>query len=257
MATITGQLETLKKCLEKQKECTSNSKTADTDSNKELLAQVKLDTKTALADLLRCLSSIEKGGLPTEDREKLDHQLHLLATNADSSQLLKWPLVRALEDPRCYRAFLGLPRVMEQTRRFLSTVKPTTLEEILKTCLPSDINSAQTTPTCTVEDPDLVVWVEQVLSYMTGDGRRKKELGGFVMVAQSKNALRAAINRAKTKRTQIQAIMKSHSTSASKDQSSTSAKAVFIDRDVRVVDQERQARQSLDLCKLVDKAADS
>lgn len=246
---IQCDLKKLKEVLERQSSVRSD---ATTKGNKEALALAKLDTKAAVVELLLCIASIEKSTLKTEDREKLDQELHLLATTKSTGPMLKWPLARALEDRRCYRAFLGLPCVMEETRRFLSTIKPATLEEILKTCIPTvdDNNDSCEVP----DDSELLGWVEQVLSYMTGDGRRKKELGGFVMVPVGKNALRAAINRAKSQRLAATTIRNSQESTSTTPH--TQASAVFIDRDVRVTDQERQARQSLDLFMLVDQAAD-
>ncbi|CAB9506587.1 expressed unknown protein [Seminavis robusta] len=194
-------------------------------------------TKSALFSLLEAVSAAPKDDLPVQVRQQVDDFLMANAT------ILKWPLLRSLSWPKHYRAFLGLPKTMEQTRRFLTTVSSAKLQDIL-------VHNLDLSEVAVGSQQDLV-WMQDVLQQLTGDGRRKKELGGFVLL--DKNAVRAAINKAKSRQKELQKL---------KEQADTTAKATKVakpvhyemERDVRLVDQERQTARASDLSSLVDAA---
>ena len=148
--------------------------------------------------------------------------------------LLKWPLLRSLSQATNYRAFLGLPQTMEQTRRFLTTVSGKKSEEILV----QNLDFAQ------ISNPQDLIWVQDVLQFMTGDGRRKKDLGGFVL--QDKGPVRAAINKARNREKQLQQESKAGKTVKPIEHS--------MERDIRIVDQERQEARAKDFGSLIDTA---
>lgn len=194
-------------------------------------AAAKDVTKGALFALLKAVSLASKDDLSPERRQQLDETL----MNQDAT-ILKWPLLRSLSNATHYRAFLGLPKTMEQTRRFLTAISGgPKLQQIL------------------VEDLDISVidnlqdlqWVEQVLQYMTGDGRRKKDLGGFVL--QNKGSVRAALNKIKSRQKELEAANKSEATKKKPVE-------YEMERDIRVVDAERQAARASDFASLVEDA---
>jgi len=244
MEVIRVRLEKLQACLKEQISAETDASLSDEHARKRL-DEAKAKSKAALMDILREISSTEKSCLALEDRKALDHELYMILADQETGNTLKWPLIRSLEHPYCYRAFLGLPEVMEQTRKFLTTIKAAKVEEILKECIPLDTTKESEE----ISAFDTCVWMEQVLSYMTGDGKRKKELDGFAMSTQSKNHIRAAINRVKSRQDQL----KSSATSKIQNDSTQAIEqvAIIVDRDVRVLDQERETRRSLDLSKLV------
>ena len=115
-ATIhTTLLESLQKCVAHQREIdqrnTKEEKRIDesVDTTQQLFQASKDGTKHALFQLLLHVSQASKDELDLGKRQALDNSIHNVVE-------LKWPLLRALEDPSKYRAFLGLPRTMEQTR---------------------------------------------------------------------------------------------------------------------------------------------
>jgi len=52
-------------------------------------------------------------------------------------------------------------------------------------------------------EPQTLQWVEQVLVFMVGAGRFKKDLGGFELKGPSKNKVKAAINLVKKRRKEL------------------------------------------------------
>lgn len=186
-------------------------------------------TKSVLFRLLQEISVAPKDELSAETRQQLDGLLSKHAT------ILKWPLLRSLSSPNNYRAFLGLPNVMEKTRRFLTTASSAKLQEILVRDLDISI----------IENQQDLIWVEQVLTFMTGDGRRKKDLGGFTL--QDKGPVRAALNKVKSQCKKLE--------EKSKVQQTQQKPVKYeLERDVRIVDAERQSARVGDFASLVDDA---
>ena len=172
-----------------------------------------------------------------EDRESID------AVIMNHAKTLKWPLLRSLEHPGHYRAFLGLPKAMEQTRKYVTEVSESKLNEILLTNLVTNIS--------TTTDPEELPWIEIVLRYMTGDGRRKKDLGGYIL--REKGTVRAAINKATKRRQELAAMgeTKQHSSSANNLLPSIQPD---MERDVRLLDRERQESRTQGIHSMIDDA---
>jgi hypothetical protein len=128
---------------------------------------------------------------------------------------------------------------MEQTRRFLTKISSAKLRDILgENNL--DLNAAINTQE--------LIWVENVLQFMTGDDKRKKELGGFVL--QDKSVVRGAINRTIQRRKELEKSAKAAAKSSSKPETVQ----YELERDVRLVDQERELARASDFGSLIDKA---
>jgi hypothetical protein len=261
MATMTttsalalNLLKTLQERIKEQQESSSSSKSKSDENEKQ---KQKEQTKSSLFALLATISSATKTDLSPETRQQIDTELMACPNLA----LLKWPLVRALEYPTSsssshYRAFLGLPKTMEQTRRFLTQISVDKLREILGTATKHNLDDdlTSTSPTTTVQD---LKWVEEVLQYMTGDGKRKKELGGFVLL--DKSVVKGAMNRVSRLRKDLE--QKQKQQHQAKEQSSsqtttTKPRQVVqeLERDVRVLDKEREQARGNAIGTLFDEA---
>eukprot|EP00580_Thalassiosira_gravida_P019854 CAMPEP_0201672446 /NCGR_PEP_ID=MMETSP0494-20130426/32223_1 /ASSEMBLY_ACC=CAM_ASM_000839 /TAXON_ID=420259 /ORGANISM="Thalassiosira gravida, Strain GMp14c1" /LENGTH=226 /DNA_ID=CAMNT_0048154077 /DNA_START=132 /DNA_END=812 /DNA_ORIENTATION=- len=200
-------------------------------SNDEAKANAKNVTKAALFTLLHAISIAPKDVLSAEKRDQLD------GTLTKHAPILKWPLMRSLSNPNHYRAFLGLPKTMEQTRRYLTVVSSAKLEEILIKDLDVSI----------IDNAQDIRWAEQVLSFMMGDGRRKKDLGGFTL--RDKGPVRAALNKIESRRKELE-----EKSEVGKPITKKNNVQYEMDRDVRIVDAERQATRASGVASLVDDA---
>jgi hypothetical protein len=227
-ASALDLLNTLQERIREQQEAIRSENGDDEEKQR-----AKERTKSALFALLATISSATKADLSPETRQQIDAELMACA----NLSLLKWPLVRALEYPSHYRAFLGLPKIMEQTRRFLTQISVEKLREILGTNL-------DLAPLTNVQDH---MWVEEVLQYMTGDGRRKKELGGFVLL--DKSVVKGAINRTSRLRKDLE-----KQNQAKQSQNIPREVHYELERDVRLIDQEREQVRGNAIGTLIDEA---
>lgn len=236
MAGSTLLLDLLKDLQERTEEQKEAAKTSN--NQEERIKAAKDSTKSALFALLSAISQAPKDVLTPEARQKIDAEL-MEQTNAGTA-VLKFPLLRALQAPCHYRAFLGLPQTLEQTRRFMTQISAAKLRDILGGGDGLDLSN--------VTDIQELAWVEKVLHFMTGDDRRKKELGGFVL--QDKSVVRGAINRAAQRRKDLEKAAKQAVISARKP-----VKVQYeLERDVRLVDQERQQARASDFGSMIDDA---
>jgi len=208
-------------------------------------------TKAALFAILQDVSDdvLKSNKLSViEARNKIDELLMKHAT------ILKWPFLRSLSNISHYcPSFLALPKTMEQTRRFLTTISAAKVEEILllAAVVPNDFSD--------ISNPQELVWAQEVLYFMTGDGRRKKELGGFVL--QNKGPLRAVLNKAKSRHSELQIQQQlrcnNEPTTAPQDTNYSPEPigiAYKLERDVRIIDREREQIRAKNLGILVDSA---
>ena len=144
------------------------------------------DARTALSEALNALlSHVAANDLSEDERRQLDGAL------GPDAAALKGALLKALKLCALYRAFLGLPALMEETRRLLTAAPAKGVSSYLEEALCADID--------TCGDPRALVCVQEVLRYMTGDGKLKKELGGFELSGPAKKSCRTAANRASKK----------------------------------------------------------
>jgi hypothetical protein len=77
----------------------------------------------ALHSLLAFVASAPKDELSAAVRAEIDNSIF------DDAATLKWHLLRGLQRTVLHRAYLGLPKSMEQTRRFLTKMPPKKMSE--------------------------------------------------------------------------------------------------------------------------------
>ena len=131
------------------------------------------DARAALSEALNALLlHVATNDCGEEERRELDGAL------SPDAAALKGALLKALKVCALYRAFLGLPSLMEETRRLLSAAPAKGVASYLEEALCADIDACA--------DPRALVCVQEVLRYMSGDGKLKKELGGFEMSGPAK-----------------------------------------------------------------------
>jgi len=225
------------------------------DDKTKILA-AKDATKKALFALLQGVSDdvLENNKLQPviEAKNQIDELLMKHAT------ILKWPLLRSLSNISHYcSSFLALPKTMEQTRRFLTTISAAKVEEIL--LLTASVGAVPTNDFSDTSNPQELVWAQEVVYFMTGDGRRKKELGGYVL--QNKGPLRAVLNKAKSRQNEIiiqQRLRCNNEPTTAPENTNYSPQlkgiAYQLERDVRIIDRERQERRAKDLHSHIDSA---
>eukprot|EP00656_Telonema_subtile_P017466 TRINITY_DN19368_c0_g1_i1.p1 TRINITY_DN19368_c0_g1~~TRINITY_DN19368_c0_g1_i1.p1 ORF type:complete len:278 (-),score=57.20 TRINITY_DN19368_c0_g1_i1:206-1039(-) len=103
---------------------------------------------------------------------------------------VKWPLLRGLSFAHHHRAYLNLPQSMETTRKNLCSIPAKKANEIVGADLQADMLKSEA-------DRSTFENVEEVLQFLTGAGRFKKDLGGVDLSTGLKNVCRASINKAK------------------------------------------------------------
>lgn len=156
--------------------------------DKDAKAAAKAALGEALNNLLMLVAKANKDQMDASVRSELD-----TALLADAEGL-KWPLLKGLKWCILHRAYLGLPNTMEQTRRYFTNISANKCKEILEEGLSADLAKC--------EDSVELRWVEEVLVFMTGAGRFKKDLCGFELKGPGKNICKKMINQAK-KRKQV------------------------------------------------------
>ena len=144
------------------------------------------DARVSLSEALNALlSHVAAKDLSEDERRQLDSAL------SPDAAALKGALLKALKVCALYRAFFGLPVLMEETRKLLTAAPAKGVSAYLEEALCADID--------TCSDPRALVCVQEVLKYMTGEGKLKKELGGFELSGPAKKSCRTATNRASKK----------------------------------------------------------
>jgi hypothetical protein len=212
---------------------TKIGQTASDEDDKE----AKAATALALNNLLLRVSQTNKEEMAEKTRLELD------AAIFDDREALKWPLLNALKCCAHYRAFLGLPQTLEQTRRFLTCVSANKMGNILEEGLGQDLS--------TCHNPQTLQWVEQVLVYLTGAGRFKKDLGGFELKGPAKNKVKAAINQVNKRRKELEKTLDTQTKSQSHPINAQDAEMV---RDVRLDEQDRESARVSGIESMFDQA---
>jgi hypothetical protein len=203
--------------------------------DKEAKAVAKAALQVALNELFVLVATTPKEDMPPTVREELDHALM-----ADAAGL-KWILINALKQTSHYRTFLGLPQTMEQTRRFITNITPKKAIEVFDEELGADLGKC--------EDAQELGYVDQVLVFLSGAGRFKKELGGFEMKGAIKQAVKKATNQTAKRRQQVAA-----ANSASIVTANSKEKKPEIERDFRIDEAERDVARASEMESLFDHA---
>ena len=135
------------------------------------------------------LEEVSTNDVPEAERRALDGALFPHAFD------FKGALLKALRLCSCARGFLGLPALMEETRKLLCTAPAKGVAIYLEEKgLCADIDK------CTA--PRSLAAVRDLMAFMTGQSldtgkpRLKKELGGFELPTPHKKSCRTALNRA-------------------------------------------------------------
>jgi hypothetical protein len=139
---------------------------------------------------------------------------------------------------------------MEETRRFLTQISQPKLQEIMK-----ELQTNMNLQHISAISPSELQWIEQVLLYMIGDGKRKNELGGFVL--SHKGVVRGAINKAVQCRSDIEHQARKEAVAVANNNNKESSKSEVtyeMQRDVRQIDEERQRARTAAVHALVDDA---
>ena len=119
-----------------------------------------------------------------EDAE--DARRNLDAALAADAAALKNALLKALRSCALHRAFLGLPALLEETRRLLTAASAKLVATTLETELCADVEAC--------EDARALGCVVEVLNVLLGSGKLE-ELGGFDLTAPAKKSCRTASTR--------------------------------------------------------------
>eukprot|EP00908_Phaeocystis_cordata_P024603 Transcript_7061.p1 GENE.Transcript_7061~~Transcript_7061.p1 ORF type:complete len:232 (+),score=101.01 Transcript_7061:111-806(+) len=184
------------------------------------------DARAALSEALNALLlHVATTDVPEDDRRALDAAL------SPDAAALKGALLKALKVCALHRAFLGLPALMEETRKLLTAAPAKGVATYLEVELCADIDA------CT--DPRALVCVQEVLKHLSGDGKLKKELGGFELSGPAKKSCRTASNRASKAFIAMEAAQRQQAMANGQQK----PRQFEMDRDVRVEDAElAQAR---------------
>lgn len=109
----------------------------DAEARETQLKTIKKETCDVLVSLFLEISSTPKEELGESTRETIQERVLLadfpktISKEKDIlAKYVKHGLISVLAHPRVYRAFLGLPKVTEQTRRYLCGLGEKRLEEI-------------------------------------------------------------------------------------------------------------------------------
>jgi hypothetical protein len=218
-----------------------HAQTAASDGDHDDIKEAKAATAMALNDLLLRVSQTAKEEMVEKTRLELDAALF------DDREGLKWPLLNALKCCALYRAFLGLPQTLEQTRRFFTNVSANKMSNILEEGL---IGQDLLSSTCH-HNTQTLQWVEQVLVYLTGAGRFKKDLGGFDLKGPAKNKVKCAINQVKKHRQELEKTVQTQMKSQSLP---IKVQGAEMPRDFRLDDKDRESARVSGIEAMVDQA---
>ena len=212
------------------------------DGLSDKLPCAREELASAVQELLTEVASKDVG---ETERRALDGAL------APHALDLKGALLKALRLCGCARGFLGLPALMEETRKLLCAAPAKGVATYLEEALCADIeNSSQS------GDRRALAAVVDLMSFLTGQSletgkaRLKKELGGAELPTPHKKSCRTALNKASK-------ALEALETAARKEQAAargaTTRPAYEMDRDVRLDDAEEEERREAAKAEAMDK----
>jgi len=208
-------------------------------NSKETQATAKPILYAALHALLRHISIHD---IPETTRLGVDEEI-----SSKHATVLKWGLLRGLQYTDLARSYLGLPRTLEKTRIFLSLISVGKTNEILQKELGKNIDTLKNLSVDDDDDDggsigkkaDELKYVAEVMTFMTGHGRFKKDLNGSDLSKDAKKICRTAINKAE----KLEKELREKMLEKAKEQKSADpkkTKEVWMEKDVRVEDRERE-----------------
>ena len=160
-----------------------------------------------------------------------DARRNLDAALAADAAALKNALLKALRSCALHRAFLGLPALLEETRRLLTAASAKLVATTLEVELCADVEAC--------EDARALGCVVEVLNVLLGSGKLKKELGGFDLSAPAKKSCRTALNKA-TRRLEAAQQQQRRAEAGAAAAAKPPPAARIVDRDVRLEDREAE-----------------
>ena len=205
------------------------------DMTSDKLPNAREALAEAVADLL----------LDVASRDADEVELRALDTAlAPHAVDLKGALLKALRVCACARGFLGLPALMEETRRLLCAAPAKGCATYLEDALAADIAACTSLP--------MLRTVIDLLSFMQGQGRLKKELGGFDLPAPHKKSCRTALNRATKQIDALEAAQAKRSTTIWNPTNPAKPSVVEMERDYRLDEAEESTARELGRAAAMD-----
>lgn len=219
----------------------------DTDKKHTEANAAEAEASGALDAVLSRISKTPKEDLPEQARYQLDAAL----VDLDGENgALRRPLIHSLRRSKNYRAFLGLPCILERLRRYLTKTSLKKITDVFEGSegLANDVKNGTRL--------DELQWVEPVLRKLAGERRLKRDLGGFELSSSAKGKVRALINITKKRVGELESEAAKKGKKGVRGCNSRTAAAhdVVMERDIRLVDQERRVAQSVGLEQMIDKA---
>jgi len=187
---------------------------ASLEMTSDKLPSAREELAEAMHALLADVASRDVGEV---ERRSLDGAL------APHAAELKGALLKALRSCACARGFLGLPSLMEETRKLLCGAPAKGVASYLEEALCADVAAC-------VDERALAAAVD-VMQHMLGQGRLKKELGGFELPTPHKKSCRTALNRASKALGELEAARRQQEAAARPP-----PKPEFVARDARLDD---------------------
>ena len=197
-------------------------------SARSMLAELEMTSdklpsaREALAEAVQALlEEVASKDVPETERRELDMALSPAAKD------LKSALLKALRLCSCARGFLGLPALMEETRKLLCAAPAKGVGTYVEVALCADIDQC-TAARALAAVVDLMAFMTGQ-SLETGKSRLKKELGGHELPATHKKSCRTALNKAAKALEALEAAARKASLPAA-----AAARKVEIERDFRL-----------------------
>ena len=200
---------------------------ASLDPTSDKLPSAREDLAEAMHSLLCEVSATDMAEV---ERRSLDAALSPHAAD------LKSALLKALRVCMCARGLLGLPALMEETRKLLCAAPAKGVATYLEQALCADIDNCS--------QPRALAAVRDLMHIMTGTNpetgtpRLKKELGGHLLPTSHKKSCRTALNKA------VKALDALEAASREAQQARRPPPRVEMERDVRLDDAEDAARRT-------------
>ena len=183
------------------------------------------------------LTQVASNDVPEQERRALDSALSPHAAD------LKGALLKALRLCSCARGFLGLPALMEETRKLVCAAPAKGVATYLEEALCKDIDSC-------ANDARALAAVRDLMAHLlgnsleTGKPRLKKELGGHELAAPHKKSCRTASNRAARALEALELAAKQEQVRLANQAQSSTSRGYEMERDVRLDDAEDEARRA-------------
>ena len=212
-------------------------------SARDRLASLGMDSdklpnaREDLADAVQALlSEVGANDVGEVERRALDGALSPHAAE------LKGALLKALRVVACARGFLGLPALMEETRKLLCAAPAKGVATYVEEALCADITRCHDRRTLAAVVDLMAVMSGNSLE--TGKPRLKKDLGGADLPPPHKKSCRTALNRAAKGLEALEAAARKEQQASGGKAAASARRSAEMDRDVRLDDADDAARRA-------------